>query len=67
MRWMVLLLPFVVAAQDSRGPMGADKAPKVGDKAPDFKLKKLGDPKSEVQLFSFQGKRDVVLIFGSYT
>lgn len=44
----------------------ADKAPKVGDAAPDFKLKSL-DGKSETQLSSFKGKKPVVLFFGSYT
>ena len=39
---------------------------KVGDAAPDFTL---SDPtgKRQVTLSSFQGKRPVVLIFGSYT
>jgi hypothetical protein len=40
--------------------------PRIGDAAPDFKLKaKDGD--KEVQLASFKGKRPVVLVFGSYT
>ena len=40
--------------------------PRIGDTAPDFKLKtKDGD--KEVQLASFKGKRPVVLVFGSYT
>lgn len=39
---------------------------KVGDEAPDFKLESAGQ-KEVVQLSSFEGKRDVVLIFGSYT
>ena len=43
-----------------------DKAPKVGDKAPDFKLKSL-DGKSETQLSKFRGKKPVILFFGSYT
>ena len=38
----------------------------VGDEAPDFTLKKV-DGKELVQLSSFKGKREVVLIFGSYT
>ena len=38
----------------------------VGDKAPDFKLESA-DGSGVVQLSSFEGKRDVVLIFGSYT
>jgi len=38
----------------------------VGDKAPDFQLESA-DKKEVVQLSSFETKRDVVLIFGSYT
>ena len=41
---------------------------KVGDKAPDFTLKKLNSKKEEtVTLSGFQGKKPVVLVFGSYT
>ena len=40
---------------------------KVGEVAPDFKLKRLGSQVDEVQLASFQGHRPVVLFFGSYT
>lgn len=43
-----------------------DKAPKVGDLAPTFKLKSL-DGKSETDLLSYRGKKPVVLFFGSYT
>jgi hypothetical protein len=39
---------------------------KVGDRAPDFTLPSL-DGKTAFTLSSFQGKRPVVLIFGSYT
>lgn len=39
---------------------------RVGDAAPDFKLK-TRDGSREVTLSSFKGKRPVVLIFGSYT
>jgi len=39
---------------------------KVGDTAPDFRLK-MNDGSREVQLSSFRGKRPVVLVFGSYT
>jgi len=50
-----------------RSRRGSDmNALKVGQKAPDFKLKSL-DGKSETQLSSFKGKKPVVLIFGSYT
>ena len=49
--------------QRSRKP---DKAPKVGQKAPDFTLKSL-DGKSKTKLSNFRGKKPVVLFFGSYT
>jgi hypothetical protein len=39
---------------------------RVGDAAPDFKLK-TKDGSREVLLSSFKGKRPVVLIFGSFT
>jgi cytochrome oxidase Cu insertion factor (SCO1/SenC/PrrC family) len=39
---------------------------RVGDVAPDFKLKTMNGSR-EVTLSSFKGKRPVVLIFGSYT
>ncbi len=39
---------------------------KVGDPAPDFKLK-TKDGAREVTLSGFKGKSPVVLIFGSYT
>lgn len=54
-------------AQDRPGRRAEDRAPKVGDKAPNFKLKTLGDSDKEIQLSDFAGKRAVVLIFGSYT
>lgn len=50
-----------------RGKRGPDKAPKVGDDAPAFKLKRNDDDSKEVELASFKGKKPVVLIFGSYT
>ena len=40
--------------------------PKVGDKAPDFSLKsRTGD--ETIRLSQFEGKKPVVLIFGSWT
>lgn len=39
---------------------------RVGDEAPDFKLK-TKDFTREVELSSFKGKRPVILIFGSYS
>jgi|GEM_PF-2909794 len=48
------------------GARGDYGAPKVGDAAPTFKIKSL-DGKHEFDLASFNGKRPVVLFFGSYT
>jgi len=39
---------------------------RVGDVAPDFTLKTL-DGKKTVTLSRFQGKKPVLLVFGSYT
>lgn len=39
---------------------------KLGDKAPDFTLRKM-EGKGEVRLSSFTDKKPVVLVFGSYT
>lgn len=43
-----------------------DGAPKVGELAPNFKLKSL-DGTSEAELASFRGQQPVVVFFGSYT
>ncbi len=44
------------------------EAPKVGDSAPDFTISMLGGDEDEtVTLSDLAGKKDVVLIFGSYT
>ena len=43
-----------------------DGAPKAGDDAKLFKLKRLNEER-EVDLNQFAGKRPVVLFFGSYT
>ncbi len=43
------------------------EGPKVGENAPDFKLKVLTNSKTEIKLSSFKDKKPVVLIFGSYT
>ncbi len=51
------------AAAPATRPSGG---PSVGDAAPDFTLKTT-DGKSEVRLSAFEGKRPVVLVFGSYT
>jgi hypothetical protein len=49
----------------AKGERHEDKL-KEGDPAPDFSLP-LADGKKEIKLSSFQGKKPVVLIFGSYT
>ncbi|MCX6897606.1 MAG: redoxin domain-containing protein [Verrucomicrobia bacterium] len=48
------------------GDMRMPDTLRVGDAAPDFKLK-TKDGGREVQLSSFKGKRPVVLVFGSFT
>jgi hypothetical protein len=50
----------------SRRPREAEGATRVGDPAPDFKLKGLGQKDETVVLSSFKGQKPVVLIFGSY-
>ncbi len=42
------------------------KAPKVGDHAPLFRLPSLGS-ETEVDLHDIVGKKPIVLFFGSYT
>ena len=48
------------------GDLRAPDTLRVGDAAPDFKLK-TKDGSREVTLSSFKGKRPVVLVFGSFT
>jgi hypothetical protein len=43
-----------------------ETGPNIGQEAPDFSLKRMGS-EERVLLSSFQGKRPVALIFGSYT
>lgn len=64
---IALALAFALPAQAQRAR--EDKAPKVGDEAPDFELYRLDDKKQEtpVRLSDFEGKKPVVLVFGSYT
>ena len=67
---LIALWAALIVAQDKPGDkkgMPKDRAPKVGDAAPHFKLKTLGAPDKEVELSSFKDKKPVVLIFGSYT
>lgn len=68
----LILFGFVAEAQQGKGQGqqgrgGPDGGPKVGDAAPDFKIKSLADPNKEVQLSTFKDKKPVCLIFGSYT
>ena len=49
-----------------RGDLRMPDTSRVGDVAPDFKLK-TKDGSREITLSSFKGKRPVVLVFGSYT
>ncbi len=44
-----------------------ERAPNVGEMAPDFELPVLGDREQTVRLSDFRDKRPVALIFGSYT
>ena len=48
-----------ILARDETGP-------KVGEKAPDFSLKRLGSDE-RVSLSDYRGRRPVALAFGSYT
>ncbi|MCX6909712.1 MAG: redoxin domain-containing protein [Verrucomicrobia bacterium] len=72
---ILLTIALLVAAnaalgQQRPGQHGGDlRMPdtlRVGDAAPDFKLK-TKDGSREVTLSSFKGKRPVVLVFGSFT
>jgi len=58
----------VKTTQDGYGLIRSrkDNVPKVGSKAPDFKLK-TADGKKTVKLSGFRGKKPVVLVFGSFT
>lgn len=64
---LVLAAPSIAFAQGARR---SDRAPSVGDLAPDFELRRLEDGHAgdaKVRLSSFRGERPVALIFGSYT
>lgn len=54
------------SAQRQPPPSRPDPAPKVGQAAPELRLRLL-DKEDEVNLADFRGKMPVVLIFGSYT
>ena len=63
-----LAVAFALPAE-AQGGRREDKAPKEGAEAPDFELFNLEDAKQEkpVKLSDFEGKKPVVLVFGSYT
>ncbi len=67
---ITLLAAGVAFGQQRGGRHGGDlRMPdtlRVGDAAPDFKLK-IKDGSREITLSSFKGKRPVVLVFGSFT
>ena len=74
--WRILLVVALLAAGNTAfsqqrpsrhgGDLRMPDTLRVGDAAPDFKLK-TKDGSREVQLSSFKGKKPVVLIFGSFT
>lgn len=56
-----------IAAQPRRfAPPEQPQALRLGDEAPNFKLR-TQDGQREVELSSFKGKKPVVLVFGSFT
>ncbi|MAG58665.1 MAG: hypothetical protein CMJ83_20440 [Planctomycetes bacterium] len=62
---LAVLLACVVAPAQFR--RGGGNAPKEGADAPDFNLKVLKTKKKKIKLSSYEGKKPVALIFGSYT
>ena len=65
---VIVLLISTAAFAQGRRDRGPDKSPKVGDEAPNFKAKVVGK-KATVELKKElkEGKKPIVLIFGSYT
>ncbi|MCG8405076.1 MAG: hypothetical protein MI923_07765 [Phycisphaerales bacterium] len=63
--WSASLCAGSASNEKTRDKAGK-KAPKTGDTAPVFELKMLDREKS-VALRDFNGKRPVILFFGSYT
>lgn len=74
MRTMVLVLGMLgatvaqpaLAGPPRAAPMAHAPHPEVGDEAPDFTLRERASD-AVVTLSSFEGKRPVALVFGSYT
>ncbi len=54
-------------AGEGRKAAAAVKAPRVGDRAPDFTLPTIADPRHQVTLSRLIGRRPVVLVFGSFS
>lgn len=57
--------PHTAARKRHPGDLRQPTKLRVGDPAPDFKLKRMDG--GEVRLSSFRGQRPVLLVFGSYT
>jgi Ca2+-binding EF-hand superfamily protein len=59
--------PLILLKGFATGELGSyHEGPAIGDKAPEFALR-TQDGSSEFRLSQFQGKKPVVLIFGSFT
>jgi hypothetical protein len=59
--------PFLLLKGLVSGELGSFReGPRVGDRAPDFRLK-TQDGKQEMTLGQFRGEKPVVLVFGSFT
>lgn len=66
---LAILLSLAASLSAQKAKRGPDNAPKAGSDAPDLTLFRLADKekKEPVKLSSFEGKKPVVLVFGSYT
>jgi hypothetical protein len=59
--------PFILIKGLLSGELGSFReGPRIGDRAPNFRLK-THDGKQEITLGQFHGKKPVVLVFGSFT
>jgi len=63
---LIISLLFFMIGTGTASAQHEDKGPKVGSTAPVFKLKTL-DGKGEFDLETFNGKKPLILFFGSYT
>jgi len=64
--WLATIALPAAAQSQRLGDRQRPAGPRVGEPAPDFKLK-TKDGQREVRLSSFKGQRPVVLVFGSFT